>query len=178
VGYNSFLYNVFYLLHLTAAIVGFGSSFVWPALAAKARARAPQEPGTAYAINRSGFEVASVLTAPFIWASGAFGIILVVLSDDLFDFGQTWISLAFLLFFGAALFALFVHTPNLRAMLTLQERLVSGEARPPASGGPPPEVAELQARGKRAGMYGGILHLLFLLLMIDMVWKPGAPAGF
>jgi hypothetical protein len=24
-------------------------------------------------------------------------------------------------------------------------------------------------------MYGGILHLLFLLLMIDMVWKPGSP---
>jgi hypothetical protein len=173
VGYDSFWYNVFYLLHLTAVIVGFGSSFVWPALAAKARARGQQEPAVSYAMSKSGFEVGSVLTTPFIWSAGAFGIILVVLSDELYTFSQAWISISFVLFFGAALFALFVHTPNLRAMLSLQERLATGQAKPPAGGGPPPEVAELQARGKRAGMYGGILHILFLLLMIDMIWKPG-----
>jgi hypothetical protein len=58
-------------------------------------------------------------------------------------------------------------------MNELQSRLVSGEAKP-GPNGPPAEVLELQERGKQAGMYGGLLHLLFLLLMIDMVWKPGS----
>ena len=41
-------------------------------------------------------------------------------------------------------------------------------------GGKPKEVAEIEERGSRASMYGGILHLFFLLLMIDMIWKPGS----
>jgi hypothetical protein len=168
---GDFAYDLLLLLHLLTVIVGFGSSFVWPALAGKARARGQQEPAVSYAITKSGFEVGKVLTTPFIWAAGAFGIILVAVGE--WGWGEAWISIAFVLFFGAALFALFVHTPNLRSMLSLQERLATGQAQPPAGGGPPPEVAELQARGKRAGMYGGILHILFLLLMIDMIWKPG-----
>ncbi|WP_334141299.1 DUF2269 family protein [Rhabdothermincola sp.] len=168
-GTGSFAYQLFFLLHLLAVIVGFGSSFVWPVLAAKAR---QQEPPVAYAMSNAGFQAAKVLTTPFIWAAGAFGVVLIVLSDEAWKFSDTWISIAFLLFFAAALFSLFVHVPNLRAMLALQEKLVSGQVTP-GPGGPPAEVAELQARGKRAGMYTGILHLLFLLLMIDMIWKPG-----
>jgi hypothetical protein len=166
---DSFVYHLFLLLHLLAIIVGFGSSFVWPLLAAKARGL--DQPPTGYALNKAGFEVSKVLTTPFIWAAGAFGIILVAIGEG-WKFSQTWVSIAFLLFFAAALFALFVHTPNLKAMLSLQERLASGNVTP-TQGGPPAEVAELQARGKRAGMYGGLLHLAFLLLLIDMIWKPG-----
>lgn len=169
-GTGSFAYQLFLLLHLLAVIVGFGSSFVWPVLAAKAR---QEEPSVAHAMSRAGFQASTVLTTPFIWAAGVFGIVLIVLSDETWKFSDTWISIAFLLFFGAALFALFVHTPNLRAMLALQEKLASGDVTPSPGGGPPAEVLELQARGKRAGMYSGLLHLLFLLLMIDMIWKPG-----
>lgn len=166
---DSFLYELFFLLHLLAVIVGFGSTFVWPVLAAKARAL--QQPPTALAMSRANYEAGKILTTPFIWAAGGLGIILVAIGEG-WEFSQEWISIAFLLFFGAAAFSLFVHLPNLRAMLALQEKLVSGDAKP-AQGGPPPELAELQGRGKRAGMYGGLLHLLFLLLMIDMIWKPG-----
>ena len=73
-------------------------------------------------------------------------------------------------FLAAALFAWFVHTPNLKKMDKL--RRSSSKDGAPAAGGPPPQVAELQARGKRAGMNGGLLHLAFLLLVIDMIWKP------
>lgn len=166
---GDFAYNFFYLLHILAIIVGFGSTFVWPVLAAKARRLG--DPKSAYAMNKAGFDAGKVLTTPFVWSAGAFGVILVAIGE--WEFSQQWISIAFLLFFVAALFALFVHTPNLKKMLELQERLAAGEAKPPAGGGPPPEVEELQARGKRAGMYGGLLHLLFLLLVIDMIWKPG-----
>ena len=69
------------------------------------------------------------------------------------------------------------HIPNLKAMLGLQEELAAMGPPPQsagaAAGGPPPQVLELQERGKRAGMYGGILHLLFALILLDMVFKPG-----
>jgi hypothetical protein len=99
--------------------------------------------------------------------------VLVGASNE-WKFSQTWVSIAFVLFLIGVGVSLFVHQPNLRAMNALQEKLVSGQATP-AQGGPPAEVAELQARGKRAGMVGGILHLIFLLLVIDMIWKPGWP---
>jgi hypothetical protein len=95
--------------------------------------------------------------------------------DDMGEaFSETWVTLAFVLFIAGVCVSEFVHSPNLKAMDALQEKLVSGAAGAPAGGGPPPEVAELQARGKRAGMVGGILHLIFFLILIDMIWKPGA----
>lgn len=173
-GYDSFVYNVVLLLHLVAAVVGFGSSFVWPALAARAR---KMEPGQGYLLTSTALQLGKPLTTYPIYATGAFGLILVILSaaDDFgpWGFDQTWISFALLLFIVAALIAAFLHYPNLKKMDELQARLVAGEAKP-SPNGPPAEVLELQERGKQAGMYGGLLHLLFLLLMILMVWKPGA----
>lgn len=175
-GYGGFVYNVLLLLHLLAAVVGFGSSFVWPVLAAKARGMSPAE---GFALSSTAFSLGKPLTTYPIYATGAFGILMlgVAVADDTvsspYGFDQTWISAAFALFIIAVCVAQFLHYPNLKAMQGLQERLVSGEAQPTPNG-PPAEVLELQERGKQAGMYGGILHLLFLLLMIDMVWKPGS----
>lgn len=165
---GDFAEKLFYLLHILAVIVGFGSSFVWPLLSARAR---KMDTPSAYAINKTGLEASKVLTTPFIWAAGAFGVVLIILEEGI-EFSDTWISIAFLLFFVAVLFAAFVHVPNLRVMVGLQEKLAAGEVTP-GQGGPPAEVVELGERGKRAGIYGGVLHLLFLLLMIDMIWQPG-----
>ena len=62
-----------------------------------------------------------------------------------------------------------LHGPNLKRMLALQREMAAAG---PPQGGPPPQLAELQARGKKAGMFGGILHLLFVLILLDMVFKP------
>lgn len=176
-GYDGFLYNVFLLLHLLAAIVGFGTSFVWPVLAAKARG---MEPAQGYVLTNTALGLGKPLTTYPIYATGLFGILMLVVGEigddevlNPWGFDQTWISIAFALFIIAACVAQFLHYPNLKKMDELQARLVSGEAKPTPNG-PPPEVLELQERGKQAGMYGGILHLLFFLLLIDMVWKPGA----
>ena len=168
-GYQTFVYQVVYLIHLACVIIGFGSSFVYPMLAAKARKLPIRE---AYAINHTALEVSPYLTSYPIYGAGAAGLVLVVLSDKVYSFSQTWISAAFALYILALLVALFLHSPNLKAMDALQAKLVDGPELPAGSAAPP-EVAELEERGQKAAMYGGLLHLFWLALMIDMIWKPG-----
>jgi amino acid transporter len=170
--YGGFLYNVFLLLHIGAVVVGFGSSFVYPFFGARARKLGPTAPKEAFALSDASLAASHVLTTPVIYAAGAFGIILVLLSEGVFKFSQLWISIAFLLFIAAACIAGFLHNPNLKAMNALSEKIANGDVTP-SPGGPPREVAELQERGQKAGAFGGVLHLLWLLLMIDMIWKPG-----
>lgn len=172
-GVTSFAYKLFFLLHLATIIIGFGSTFVFSMLGGKAKRLGPTEPKQAYAISHAAYETGKVLASPFIYAAGAFGLVLVVLSDSVWKFSQTWISAAFVLFIAAALIAIFLHNPNLKAMDELSRKLADGDVKPNPGGGPPKEVAELEERGGKAGMYGGVLHLMWLLLMIDMIWKPG-----
>jgi hypothetical protein len=168
-GYQGFVYNVVYLIHLACVVVGFGSSFVYPVLAAKARGLSPRE---AYAVNHATLEISPFLTSYPIYGAGAAGIVLIVLSDSVYSFSDTWISIAFLVYIVAVLVALFLHSPNLKAMDALQAELVENPP-VPGSGEAPPQVAELEERGQKAAMFGGLLHLCWLVLMIDMIWKPG-----
>jgi MFS family permease len=168
---DDFGYRLLYLLHILFVVVGFGSTFVYAALASRARKLSPTE---GHAITHASLDVGKGLTTGPIWGAGIVGVILVLVGEG-WEFSQAWISIAFVLFIIGVVISTFVHTPNLKAMDAVQERLIAGDASPSASGAAPPEVAELQQRGKRAGMTGGILHLIFLLLVIDMIWKPGFP---
>ena len=154
-------------LHILAVIVGFGSSFVWPAMASVAR---KQEPPVGYAMSSASLKLGKPLTTYPIWAAGALGLLAAILQEGAFK--QTWLSASMGLYIVAVLIAAFLHAPNLTKMNELQRQLVEGEATP-TEGGPPAQVLELQDRGKRAGMFGGILHLLFLVVLILMVIKPG-----
>jgi hypothetical protein len=163
--YGNFAYKLFFLLHLLCVVVGFGSTFVWAALMPRVRKLPPE---ASLEMSKTVFLLAKRLTTPFTWAAGAFGIGLVILSDKFIKFSDAWISIGFTLFVIGALVAMFVLLPANKKMIDLQEELVA--AAPPAGGGAPPQVAELDATGKRVAAVGGFLHLIFLLLMIDMVW--------
>jgi hypothetical protein len=172
---GDFSYDLFLFLHILAAIVGFGSTFVWPMLASKARQLPPEQ---GWAITHAALTSSKVLTRPVIWGVGITGVVLVFLWGDNTDdiagaFGEPWVSTSILLYVIAIAVSEVLHSPNLRAMDALGEKLASGQVGAPAAGGPPPEVAELQARGKKAGMFGGILHLMFFVILILMIWKPG-----
>lgn len=175
--YDGFIYNVVLVAHLLAVIVAVGSSFVWAAFSARARS---MEPRDAHVINTNVLKLSTGMTSYPFYAAGATGTLLVLMTtieDGPWAFDQTWISLAFLLFIAAVLVALFLHKPNLKAIDQLEATLLAGGGTPGQAGGPPAEVVELEERGKQAAMYGGILHLLSLLLVIIMVWRPGAPFG-
>ncbi len=170
---GSFGYNVVLLLHLGLVIVGFGSSFVYPVLATKSKNMDWKE---RYALDHAVFGVQKYLTTFPIYGAILAGIGLVAISEmdnKQWQFKQTWVSAAFVLALVAILIAQFLHTPNLKAIDELTEKLANGTAKPGKDGGPPKEVAEVEERQAKAGMFGGALHLIFFLLIIDMIWKPG-----
>ncbi len=172
---NDFAYQLLLFLHILAAIVGFGSTFVWPFLAAKSRAAGPD---VGLANSRISMAGEKVLTTIPILVVGATGLLLVLVGEEYWvDWSDGWISISLLLYLVALGVAMGLHGPNLARMLELQEELASGSGGPPAggaeAGGPPPQVVELGERGRKAQMYGGILHLLFVAVLVMMVFKPG-----
>ena len=166
-------YGIFLFLHILAVISGLGPTIAYPMFGSIARRKQGPE-GTA--IFGATLEVGGKLEYA-IYAIPVFGIILVLLSDDAFEFTDGWIIAGILLYAVAMYVSQGLHTPNLRKMHELQLELARMGPPPEgaAAGGPPPQVVELEERGKRAGMYGGILHLSIVLLLIDMIWKPGWP---
>ena len=77
-----------------------------------------------------------------------------------------------MLFIVGALLAALVQAPTHkthgRAAGGAGERRPAGRARAPRRRWP-----SCEANGKKMAMTGGILHLLLLLMLIDMIWKPG-----
>jgi uncharacterized membrane protein len=169
-GVGGSLYKVFLLLHLAVVVVGFGSNFVYPVLNARVRGLGPKE---RFAVAHAAYQADRALTTGPIVASGILGVILVILSDKAWTFAQTWVSIALLLYFVAIGVLIFLVAPNARAMDELGARLARGQITASKSGGPPKEAVELEARAGKAGAFGGIIHTVWFLLMIDMVWKPG-----
>jgi uncharacterized membrane protein len=163
-GDDSTIYGIVLFLHIAAAIAGFGPTFVYPVYAAYARKRGGPE---AIAINETTLDIAKRFEYA-IYAVPILGILLVLLSDETFEFSDPWISASFLFYLVALFISLRLHQPNLRALLGLQRQI--------GPGGPTPEVArEMEERGKRAGMLGGSLHLLLAVLLWLMIFKPGWP---
>lgn len=166
-GLNGGLYKFLLVLHITAAIIGFGGVFLAGMLGAEAGKRR----NDALAISRATMHVTERIALMAIYAVFPLGIILVLTSDDAWKFSQAWVSLAMLLYIVALGVSHAVHLPNLRRMNALMGELASGG--PAAAGGPPPQVAELEARGKKAAMVGGILNLTWVIVVFLMVFKPG-----
>jgi uncharacterized membrane protein len=159
-------YRLLLLGHLLFVIVGFGSTFVWAFLGPYAQ----RNPG-AVALGLSDFAkiTGKVVTTYSIWIAGAFGLALGIAADYM---DQLWLQISLVLYLVAVLFSYFVHVRNLDRMNELGHQLASGPPPGGGGGGPPPQVLEMQARGKAAARNGGILHILFFVILILMIWKP------
>ena len=165
-------YKVVLVLHLLSVIIGFGTVFLAGVYGAKAKARRGRE---GMAIAEAAYDVNANWAEWFIYAVPVTGIILILISDDVWKFSQSWISFSLLIYIVALGIVHGAHLPNIRKMNALMAELVAGP--PPGEtggpGGPPPQAAELEQRGKRAGMLGGILNLLVVAAVVLMVFKPG-----
>jgi len=168
---NSGTYKFVLVLHILAAIVGFGGVFLNALYGQQANARRGRE---GLAIAQSNYLVSNV--AEFvIYAVFIFGILLVLLSDDAWTFGQFWIWSSMALFIIGLGVAHAVLRPNVRRMNFLMAQLAEMGSPPVGSspGGPPPQVTELEERGQRVGLAGAFLNILVVLILFLMIWKPG-----
>jgi uncharacterized membrane protein len=164
-------YDLLLLLHILTAIVGFGAVFLNGIYGTQAKSRQGPE---GLAIAQANFLVARIAEY-FIYAVFVTGILLVLISDSAWKFSDAWIWLSIVVYLGALGLAHGVLQPNVKRMIALMEEMVHmgpPPANPPT--GPPPQVQELEERGKRVGACGATLNILLVVILYLMVFKPGA----
>jgi len=170
-GIESTGYKIVLVLHILCAIVGFGTVLLNGLYGREAKRR----PGPGgLAISEANLTVSAVAEY-FIYAVFVFGLALVFMSDDAWKFDQTWIWLAIALYLVGIGVSHGIVIPNARRMRDLAAELVAGGAPPPgAPAGPPPQVAEMERREKTLGAASGFLDILLVVILVLMIWKPGA----
>ncbi|HEY8217597.1 MAG TPA: DUF2269 family protein [Acidimicrobiia bacterium] len=167
--FGSDAYKLVLVLHILCAIVGFGAVFLNGIYGQQAKARRGPE---GLAISQANFLVSEIGTY-FIYAVFLLGIVLVLIGDNVFDFGQTWIWLSMLLFLAALVASHAVLRPTVRRMQALMEEMIASG---PPQGGPPPQAAEMEQLGKRLAIVGPALDLTMVVILVLMVFKPGGPS--
>jgi uncharacterized membrane protein len=170
VGINSGIYKLVLVLHILSAIVGFGAVFLNGIYGQQAKSRRGSE---GLAISQANFLVSKVGEI-FIYAVFVFGVLLVVLSDDVWNFSDSWIVASIVLYALGLGLSHGVMQPNVRRMIALQDELVA-MGPPPAGaapGAPPRQVIELEQRGQRARIVGTALQLNLVVILMLMVWGP------
>jgi hypothetical protein len=151
--YDSFPYRLMVLLHIFSAVVAFAPAWVWPVVNVKLR----KGEGTPASVRALIPLLSSTIYGPALLLNGVFGALAVVLSPDpggvkLTEFSDPWVSIAFVLWF-LMLGILFLG-------------LIPAERKEAAEG----QTTEAESR---VAMFGGMLHLLFLLQLVNMIWQPG-----
>lgn len=159
------MYQLWVTLHLIAVVAGIGSVVLNGVYAAQAKKLGGPGAG---AIMQANFQVTKV-AEKFIYAIPVFGA-LAVASSDAFDFGDTWVWLALIIYVVAVGLSHGIMYPGAKRMQAIGAAMAGGQ-------GGQAEVAEAAALEKRMAAVGMILNLLVVVLIVLMVWKPGTP-GF
>lgn len=154
-------YKIVLVLHVLAAIVGFGSVMLNGVYGSEARKRLGPEGG---AIADANYRVSWNFAMWFIYAIPVLGLALVGMSDKAWKFSQTWVWLALVLWFAIVGVAHGVHRPNVRRL----DELIKN---------PNPDVAELERRERLAATMGAVMSVLVVVVLVLMVFKPGAPGS-
>ncbi|MEY4175880.1 MAG: putative integral rane protein [Actinomycetota bacterium] len=166
-GQEGWLYRIVLLLHIIAAIVGFGGVVLNGLYAAQSQ----QRPGpSGRAVSEANYSVAMV-AEKFVYAVPVLGIALVLLSDGAFSFGTTWVWLSLVLYVLALGLSHSVMIPGHRRLNAL---LLEMEQQAPPAGGPPPQVAQIGAIGKKLAGVSMVLNLALVVMLALMIWKPGS----
>jgi uncharacterized membrane protein len=159
---TSGVYKLLFTLHILAVVVGFGPWMVAAAFGAKAHARRGAE---GLAIAETTYDVIRTYSEWAIYAVPILGILLVATSDDLWKFSQAWVSLSFLLYIVILGVAHGMYFRNLKRVNEL-----IGTAGPS-------QAAELEQCTRQAAIANGIINVLVVVVIVLMVWKPGAPGS-
>lgn len=150
--------EVLLLLHVGAAIVGFGATFSFAVLGPlAAKTGGPQALG----MMKGVVKIEKTLVYPAIVIQPLTGALLIFeegLDSDFFGHYWLWASIA--IFAVAVYIAVFQQTPTVEKMIDAAE---AGRA----------ETPEFATLGKKAATLGPILTVMLLTIIFLMVIKPG-----
>lgn len=166
-GVNGFAYNVVLLLHILCAIVGFGGVILNGVYASRARQLPPEQNLAVMEVNSFvSMKVAEI----FIYLVPVFGFALLGLSDKAYQFSQLWVWLSIVIYVVALGVSHGALMPKVKQMLATMRDMVDT----PPAGPDDTRVATVAATGKQIGALSGILHLSLVVMLVLMIWKPGA----
>lgn len=156
-------YDIVNVLHLLTAIVGAGALFAVPVFGVMMARSSDQSGADTYAALAA---VSRTLIAPALLLSGVFGGALVGMSDDVWEFSQTWLAIAGPLWIVLVALVWFVVAPAQMAIARLTREIAAGGDR--ASLG-----SEIESMGARVGMATGLTHLGLVVMVYLMAFQPG-----
>jgi len=156
-------YRVVLVLHILCAIVGFGSVFLATFYYQQARARRGSE-GVAII---EAYRLVGTIATYFMAAVLLLGVALVLMSDDAWSFGNTWIVLALIIFVAALGVGGAIVDPLEKRALDLQREIVAA-----GEGSATTQVAELAKLDKRMTIFGTALNAAVVVILVLMVFKP------
>lgn len=158
-------YRVVLLLHILCAIVGLGGVMLNGVYAVASRKAIGHG---ALALVRANTKATKIAEA-FIYAVPILGFALVGMSDDAWAFDQTWIWLSIVVYAVALAISIGLLLPSARQYERLVTQIES------AGTAPAPEVETmLDAMLKKQAGLGSSLHVITVVLLYLMIWKPGA----
>lgn len=141
------LYNVILALHVVSFVIAFAPVIAHPVMNIQSRSASPESRTT---ILRFIAQNGQRIYAPALIVTGGLGIVLILVSDDAWEFSQGWVS---------ASFAVWIAMNGVlhAVLLPAERKLADGDA----------------SVEKRVEITGMVLTVLFLVMVVLMIWKPG-----
>jgi uncharacterized membrane protein len=146
------------LIHVLAAIAGFGPTFAFSVIGAMGGAE-PQHANFATRVSER-------LTTRFVYPAAVvqlvtgFGMILVA-PFDLTSRSFYWLDIAIVIFVINLSFSYFVQHPKVERVIEM-----TSAPPPPGASGPPPALLELVGSVQRGGIFMTVLLLAIIFLMV------------
>lgn len=157
-GYRGDLYNVVLVLHILASIIGFGGMFIAGFYGNEARSLPGRE---GLAVAQTTLKVTGGIPTVAVVAVPILGILLILMSEDTIKFSAMWVSLSFLLYFVLMGLATGLQVPTIRKMVAMR------------AGADGAQSTQMQAMGKKVATVSAVVNVLWVIILILMVFKPG-----
>jgi hypothetical protein len=158
-------YRVVLLLHILCAIVGLGGVMLNGIYGVSTRKAVGRGATVLVQANAKATKIAEF----FIYAVPVFGFALIGMSDDAWGFDQTWIWLSVVVYAIALAISVGLLLPAFRQFSQTITGLEAGTIVPSAA-----VDAGLDGLLKKQAVMGSTLHVITVVILVLMIWKPGA----